>query len=200
MSALVPANDDSARVWAREYFAVLRTTRDPWIGIFWFDSKDNRRATIDLIKAVARQDVHRMLITIDEAEAGWDIAHEALRELIIENDECGGQLPVSLAAYRQKILRGFDPKIRSTQKAAQAFRNIAIAYCVETLISRFGLHPTGVHTSACAVTALAMKGKGGQILTHRAVEKLWRDYAPWAIGMPKLTAHLEEFTAKKPAA
>jgi hypothetical protein len=185
--------------WAQSFFAVLRTARDPWIGVRWLDVAGNRRAFVDIIKALAELHPLNMIATVAEAHAGWDIADEALREIFAEHVERRQEIPTSLAAYMQKVALGYRPKIASTQRSHRWLRNIAIAHAIDVLVSRYGLPARGYKGSACAVVAKAMRGQGGQILTAKAVEKVWKDYEPWIARFTKLRHHLQEFTEKKPA-
>lgn len=192
---LILNDNPDALAWAKRYFDTLRTTPDPVMGVYWLQKEGSRRVIIEMFKAWAKLSAHNMLQVIDAAAAGWDIPHEALRELIIEYDERHELKPHSLGTYNTKILRGFEPKLRSTQKANQALRNIAIAHAVRVLSEHFGLPPTGRKGSASAVVANAMKGKGGQILTHRAVEKVCEDFSFWADRFDFFNKRLQQLTA-----
>lgn len=196
--AIVPETHPAAEAWAREFFKTLRTTRDPVIGVHWLSKEGSRRALCDVLKALATHDPLQMIATVQEAEAGWDIADQALRELFAEYSERREPRPPSLEAYGTKaLLVPHKPKAH-TQKANTWLRNIAIAYAVETLASRFGMPPDGARGSASSIVALAMRGS--QILTRPRVEQLWKEYAPWLVRMRRFSAHLQAFTEKELAA
>lgn len=194
---LVPADNPEAVAWARQFFRTLRTERDPWIGVHWLSREGSRRAWCDVFKALASADPQNMIATVDLAEAGWDLADMALRELwaeMLERHQVAAA-PLSLQRYMQRdALRNRARFPSHTQKANSWLRYLAIAFAVETIIARWDLPPRGRKGSACAVVALTF-GSGAP--TAKGIERIWEDYAPWLGRMQKLSAHLQAFTEKE---
>lgn len=167
----------AAKEWATGLFERLRSNSSNEPG--WLSKEGGRRATIANLKIFAMTGAPQMAAIIQYADEGWGLADQALRELFAAFLELKQELPPPLADYMHNLaLHGTPPRTTGPQKADKWLRNLAVAYAVEELVERFGL-PTKGKGSACAIVGSAMKGSGGQILTTKAVERIWIDWSRW---------------------
>jgi hypothetical protein len=148
-----------------------------------FSKTGGREFVRQIMKCHAALGPVPMLTIINYARAGWDIADEAVRELIIDHLHRGQMLPPPLASYNMEMAAGFRPgRSRGRQKADQTLRDIAISAMVLALIERFQLRATGRGasggSSACAIVALALNKVAKIPIDYKAVETVWLKYAP----------------------
>ena len=116
------------------------------------------------------------------ARAGWTVADEALREIIVEHKEHDEKLLTSLRAYDIEITRtagrpsggGWDP-------SEMVLHDLAIASVVAEVRRVFGLPPTRSRASrrhrlsGCYIAARALEEEG-EAISESAVVKAWTRY------------------------
>jgi hypothetical protein len=177
---------DAALTFARECVAESHNMNDApydFLGeriTSWFDKHSSRRVVISAMKWIAMEHPLRMIDTVDLARSGWDLADEALRELIIEHIDRGEPLPTYLAAHNMDLVRGARPKPRGQKKADRYLRDVAVSALVLLVSERFNLPPTGRSTrwpSACRIVADALRD-AHVLLSHKAVEAIWLRFGP----------------------
>ena len=92
MTTQLPATyaEVAAVEYARDHLALFRDDRVEIAGmnLAWLDKGDNRYFAIQTMKAVALAGPEQLMTIVDYARQGWDLAHEALRELILRIREC----------------------------------------------------------------------------------------------------------------
>jgi hypothetical protein len=143
-----------------------------------------------IIKQYALMHPFNMDDIVKKAQAGWDEADLALRELIAEHVDRGKALPSILAAYNVQLLnpRGAPPaKPRGQKKASNIMRDIVITTLIMELIERFpasGLKPTRYQLgrkrqhSACSIVAIVLAEAGLYRKGEETIQKIWKHYAP----------------------
>jgi hypothetical protein len=185
MTGLEVISGETPFEYARRCVALFR---DEPIRLFGAEANmltkaDNRVVVREIIKADALSHPTRMMATVDDARAGWDLSDEALRELIIEFIDRGEPLPTYLASYNMDVARGFAPRVKGQQRADRIFRNLALAVIVLLLMEKFEIRPTGRGpvggTSACSIVARAWnKEMKVPALQYKAIETIWSEIGP----------------------
>lgn len=134
------------------------------------------------IKQWAQFHVLNMSEACSMARAGWDVADQAVRELIAEYTDRGDRLPTPLAAYNIEILSRLPPhRPKGQKKTAHVMQDIFIAVMVGELIGYHGLKPTrrqSSRPSACSVVAQALRERRVRAITEKNVERVWNRYWP----------------------
>lgn len=154
---------------AREYLDRLRSYLGPETG---------REFLRNTMRWLLRQSVTSRLHVISRARAGYEDADLVVRELCLEMESRGEQLPTELSAYRMDIMAAAGYKRRrGKKKVDNLFRDIVIVLLVEHLVSHFGLSATRnsatrKRPSACSVAGKAIGGLGINI-GEKAVEAIW---------------------------
>jgi hypothetical protein len=187
----LPATNVEAQAltYARERVASLRDNKlELRMGrISWFDKADSRRLVVQMLKAVALEDSMNMMTVCDCARNGWDVADQALRELIIEFENNRKDKPTALADYTMEITRaGIKPSRRRGPKGSNyILRDVAVSGVVFQVHLKFGLDPyrneASPRPSACSIVSKAMreeklKGPRGKPWTEYAVVAIWKKY------------------------
>ena len=183
MNAIQSAGKESeALQFGRDFLVALQSSEMPWMGreILPLTKSGSRTAAREVFKAGALSHPRHMMMVVEYARAGWDIADEALRELIIEFVDRGQQLPTYLASYQMDIAAGHAPKT-GNQRADRWTRNVAIAALVQEIVRKFGLRPTGRGVtrgrSACGLVSTAWNREVKRpALDYKAIERVWNDY------------------------
>jgi hypothetical protein len=173
-----------ALAFAREKVRFFRDNPVPFMGgpeFYWLDKADNRRPILQIIKTCALSHPTTMMEIADVARAGWSLAHDALRELILEFKQRHEELPTYLDAYNMEIVHndGRPRHVPGKRKADYFLRDIAILIVVGLVVDRFGFHPTRDtrgkgrrNLSACYVVSQAL-GEERLGLGEAAVAKVW---------------------------
>ena len=177
MSQIVNTSD--AVSYATEILRKMQTEDiDIMFGIKlrWLGDKQSRRFVIEMIKQFSRWRPENLMDAVDRARAGWGIADEALREMILEDINSGKTLPTYLAAYNMEIVSGRVSRRQGKQKADYVLRDAAILATIVLVMDRFHIPPysrDGKNPCACAVVAdaLANVHKG---IGYKAVAEIWR--------------------------
>jgi len=142
------------------------------LDVRFFEADDARRFVRQIVKQYALNRPGNMMKIADFARAGWDIADEALRDLILDFVQRGEPLPTYLAAYNMEVVRGGFRRRSGPKKADRLFRDIALMMVVENVGRRFGLRPTrnraSKRPSACSIVAQAMG------LSEEAIVAIWK--------------------------
>jgi len=181
VSDLIPVEERAlaaTREWVRHLstrFDLIAEDVSPW------SQHDNRRLVIELMKNLAISRPGAMLYVIDRARAGWDIADEALRQLIIDYIERGQPMPISFAAYTETLVHSPRRELRGKKKSDYVLRDLAISSLVWNLCDTFNLKPTGRSTrrrSACSIVAQALGEEAHINMSAKRVEAIWLVYAP----------------------
>jgi hypothetical protein len=171
-----------ALAFARADLACLREHRFSELGIDvrMFDEGDNRRYARQAIKVHALSHPLKMMDVADGARAGWRLAEEALRELIIEYLDRGEPMPTYLAAYNMELARGRRPHEPGPQKEDRFLRDVALVVAVERIAGKFQLKTTRSRSgkskrpSACSIDAQAAG------LGESSIVKLWQRFGELA--------------------
>jgi hypothetical protein len=155
--------------YARDHLALFRDEG-------WFDKDDSRYFAMQAMKTVALAGPEQMMTVVSYARQGWDLAHEALKELMLEFESAGQQKPTPLANYNMEIIGGFTPKhIPGAKKQDYFFRDIVIAITVFRVAKEFSLKYTrnryASRPCACSIVAKAMP-----MLSEEGVKAIWKKY------------------------
>ena len=125
---------------------------------------------------------HGLQNVIDNARAGDDDADKALRDLYAAAKHERIPVPPALEVYTDEfVLRGGRKRKRGRRAAKNAFADVVLAICVQTLLNKFpGLPPTRRESanherSACDFIALAVSQRRwtGRKLNYKRIEGLW---------------------------
>lgn len=183
MNAQLPTTfvEAAALEFAREEIEWFRANKLQLLGIDvgYFDDADARHFGREMVKRYALSHTRCMMNVVDYAKAGWDVADDALRELILEFHDRREELPTYLGAYAMDIVaRGSAPRhISGPKKANHFFRDIAIAVIVAKMakqFKQFGLKPTrnavSSRPSICSIFATAAALPMGE----PGVNAIWR--------------------------
>ena len=149
------------------------------LGIFgveflWMDKAENQRFAIHMVKQYASAHPLNTMAIADAARAGWDVAEEALRELIAEYLDRGEQMPTYLQAFTMEIVRNRPDRIPGPKRSAEFFRNVVIATVVGKVCGRFGIKPTRRsrrRASGCSIIAALP-----DMPVESAVEAIWKKF------------------------
>jgi hypothetical protein len=175
--------DVAAEEFVREEIAWFRANKLPVLGIdvACFDDASARNFALQVLKNYALSHPVCMMNVVDDAKDGWDLADEALRELILEFNDRGELPPTYLSAFAMDIVaRGLTPKhIPGPKKTDKFFRDIVTAVIIGKAAKQFRLRPTrsGKRAqSACSVVAREMG------MAEETVVTIWKKY-----GRPNFT-------------
>lgn len=144
------------------------------IDVRMLDEGDNRAFARHTMKGHALAHPLNMMKIVDYAWAGWDLADEALRELIIEFEYRSETKPPPLANYAMEIARGSLRRPPGPKKSDHFLRDIALMMVVESVGQKFRLKPTRSRTSkrpsACSIVAKTFG------LSEAAIVALWQRF------------------------
>jgi hypothetical protein len=185
-----------ALAYARESITRISEGKIELMGIAlsWRDPADGRRLAKEFLKRRATDPLG--LKDVKElALAGWDLADEALRELIVEHEHYGREKPTGLKEYTIEITdpRRIRHKPRGRKKTDNYLRNIAITFLVGDVCWKFGLTPARQTESrhnprrpnGCTIVAQAL-GSAGIPIGEAAVATIWQKMG--RIAFPNLGA------------
>jgi hypothetical protein len=181
MNKLPVQAEDPAVTFARAEIVFHRNNKMP-IGdmeVSFLDKAARRKVAVNEIKRSAMLNALNMMITVQEARAGWDLAREALEDILLEYDNRGLQPETYLAAYRMDLVKSLlPPQLGGKKKHDKFFRNIVIVVTVKKVMEQFNLNPTRTSTSprrsACSVVADALQ-KEGHAMGEGRVVRVWEE-------------------------
>jgi hypothetical protein len=161
--------ETAAVEYARDHLALFRDDG-------WFDKDDSRYFAMQAMKTVALAGPEQMMTVVSYARQGWDLAHEALKELILDFETVREQKPVPLANYAMEMVAGFIPKfVPGAKKQDYFFRDIAICVTVFRVARKFGLKFTrnryAPRPCACSIVAQAIP-----LLGEEGVKTIWKTH------------------------
>jgi len=175
----------AALAYACERVRMVRDEEMVFFGLplHWFDKLDNRRFARERLKGAAK-DPQGMIDLANLARAGWDLAHEALCELIQEYGHRAESMPIPLQAYNMEIV---DPRrdyhrLRGKKKSDRILRDIAITAIVGDVCWKFSLPPTRQRASkrdrpcGCKIVAQALRNEKVCMIGEDAVVAVWTKY------------------------
>jgi hypothetical protein len=183
-ATLLEAEARLAAQYAREYLERCRAEDwlDIGISVIHPDAGHIHLRQILKFLAMSPIDPFKIYEIIDWARAGWEDADIAMRELGVELDNRGEQVPVALRAYRNELLSPYRqtwPRAHGAQKATYILQDIAITVLIERLIihfptlALFGRSPR--KASICGIVAgVFTEAKLGRSLTGDGVRKIWK--------------------------
>lgn len=181
MKLQLPATvETSAMDFARQGIAYYSENRVPLPDrpIHVFDPAESRRWAIDHVKHLAADPLWLEVVAY-HAREGWDIAQEAMRELLIEYKQRHQTLPATLVGYDISLTAGTIRRPRPGPKRADKFwRDCALCVIVARVVQKFGLTPTrnssrtSPRPTACAIVATAA------FMEEGTVEKVWQECDP----------------------
>ena len=116
-----------------------RFDNDPPIS--WFRRENNRAWVKARLKADALNP-QRASYVCGLARAGWTVADEVLREIIVEHKERDEKLLTSLRAYDIEITQSTGRPRRGGWTTEVILRDLAIVCVVADICHAFDLHPT----------------------------------------------------------
>jgi hypothetical protein len=130
-------------------------------------------------------DPHQAERLCNLARAGWGLADEVVREVIVERRQRRQPLLASLEAYEIGAIQGdgyFQSRRGGREKGNDILRDRAIVGLVWEVCQTYGLNPTrnpaSKRPSGCSIAAKALEAEGesGNI-TEAAVAKIWSTYS-----------------------
>lgn len=134
-----------ALAYARNCVRIVRDEKINAFGVeaFFFQKLDNRRLGVEVLKFMAKWP-QGMIDLANFGRARWDLADQALRELILEYGHRNEPMPIPLHAYNLEIT---DPRYvlrrqPGKKKADYLLRDIAIVAIVVEVCWKFGLKLT----------------------------------------------------------
>jgi len=143
----------------------------------WLNREDDRRWFKHLLKTVAMDPNHTSYICNLAREDGWGLADEALRELFVEREQRGQDLPMAVRQYCVEIVQTAGrPRRGGWDKSF--LRNIAICSVIDGVCEEFSLQPTRSRTSwreglsGCRIVAKALAAEG-LAMSEAAVVTIW---------------------------
>lgn len=186
MTNLPATLDDEAEMFAfaREWIARFREGNFMDLGLA------GHAFVRHLIKQIALMHQFNMDEIVKAANAGWDEADIALRELISEYAQRHEPPPAALAAY---LISYSNPnyvrptRSRGQKKASNIVRDIVFVTLIVELIERFPaseLKPTRFQLgrkrqhSACSIVASVLAEAGLYRKGEEAIQKIWKRYSP----------------------
>jgi hypothetical protein len=116
---------------------------------------------------------------VEFARAGWTLAYEALRELILEYLDRREPLPTYLAAFAMAVAAGDRfRRMPARRKSDNIMRDLIITFVVRFVSERFALRPTrnpAAHRrpSACSIVTDALRLEGVLAIAESGVNKIW---------------------------
>ncbi len=181
MTSISISRHAEAVTYARDLFERARVDEvDALFGIKvnWLEKAGNRRFAIEMIKRFMQSRTENLMAVVDVARAGWGIADEALREVILDHLNRGEQMPAYLAAYSMEVVGKRTPRQRGKQKADYLLRDLTMLVAIILVAEEFDLKPTsrdGRNSCACSVVADA-SSKAGRTMGYKNVAEIWRKY------------------------
>jgi hypothetical protein len=146
----------------------------PWS---WFGRENSRVWVKARLKALA-VNPQRASYVCGLARAGWTVADEALREIIVEYKEHDEKLFTSLRDYDIEITQSAGRPSRGGWTAEAVLRDLAIAMVVADACHAYDLHPTRSRgpkrhgLSGCAIAAAALYQENVAV-SEPAVVRVW---------------------------
>jgi hypothetical protein len=150
-----------------------------------FGSEAGRLGSLCMLKDFALSHPFNLSSLMYDARQGWQLAHEAISELIAERLARGEELGPQLASYEIDHLNpALPPRQRGPAKHTHIARNIIIVAMISAVSERCGLRPVRSRQSrapvrrpsASAVVAQAMTAEGVPSMGERQVEKIWERF------------------------
>ena len=176
-------NEAEALAFARHKIALLRDGKIAFWGIEygrWFEKNESHRISRQMFKAWAMESPINRMNAVEFARAGWTLADEALRELILEYRDRGEPLPSTyLAAFDMEIIAGKRfRRMPARRKSDNVMRDIAITFIVHFVAERFALDPARNREarrrpSACSIVTDALRLEGVLAIAESGVNKIW---------------------------
>jgi hypothetical protein len=147
----------------------------PWS---WF-GRENGRAWVKARFKADALNPQKASYVCRLARAGWTVAAEAFREIIVEHKERDEKLLTSLRAYDIEITRTSGrPRQGGWDPSEMVLHDLAIAMVVAEGRRAFGLPPTRSRASrrhrlsGCYIAARALEEEG-EAISESAVVKAW---------------------------
>ncbi|WP_143273373.1 hypothetical protein [Bradyrhizobium canariense] len=182
-----------ALAYAREFVRMIRDQQITFWGqpLHWFARADNRQFARERMKGAASTP-QGMMDLCNLARTGWGLADEAARELIIDYQHRGEDMPPTLVAYNMEIV---DPRrvwrqLSAPKKEDRFLRDLAITGIVGDVCRKFSLKPMRQRTSkrdrpsGRAIVAEALQAEH-MALGESAVVDVWRRYGRIAFPNPQ---------------
>lgn len=150
--------------------------------LHFMEKEDSRRFARELMKRLAANNSAYMMHVAECARAGYRLADEALRELILDYVNREEKLPTALASYSMVITGGAVPNKRpAPERSDKVLRDIAITTMVLLISEKFAIKPTRnlatSKPSACSIVAAALEGEL-MAMSEANVVAIWRRYSP----------------------
>jgi hypothetical protein len=124
----------------------------------WFEKDESHRISRQMFKAWAMESPINMMNAVEFARAGWGLAGEALRDLLLEYKNRGDRPPTYLAAFDMEITAGDRMRrMPARRKSDNVTRDIVIAFVVFFVSERFALRPTRNRASQSAVGKMSLQ-------------------------------------------
>jgi hypothetical protein len=152
----------------------------------WFDRDESHRASKAQFKSWALENAINMKSAVEFARAGWRIADESLRELLLEYKNRREHPPTLLAGFDMEIV---DPRgMPARRRSDNVMRDIVVAFVVRSVADRFNLRPTRNpaarrRPSACSIVTEALGLEGVVHLAESRVNDIWKAYGEAVSGM-----------------
>nr|WP_224741164.1 hypothetical protein [Bradyrhizobium sp. 2S1]MCK7667573.1 hypothetical protein [Bradyrhizobium sp. 2S1] len=172
----------NALAYARESVRTVREERVSFCGmqLSWFEKSESQRFARERMKEMACSELG-MMDLCNLARAGWGLADEAARELILRYKHRKEDMPPTLEAYNMEIVdpRRAYQRLPSKKKADNVLRDLAVTAIIGDVCAKFRLKPTRQRDSkqdrpsGCSIVALALQEEQLGI-GESAVVEIWR--------------------------
>jgi len=180
-----PTHVAEALAHARQRLEELR--HKPWsAGLSILHPDAGELFARQVIKVRAMSGAMGMKLVIDLARAGWDEAHAALSELVVELKHHRLALPPALHQYATDALFRHPHRSRGRRKSKNVLQDVMFASLMDELVQKFGLHPTrradALRDSAGDVLVIAVKEASTWLkrsFNYKAAERLWVQWGAW---------------------
>jgi hypothetical protein len=149
----------------------------------WFEKNESHRISRQMFKAWAMESPINRMNAVEFARAGWALADEALRELILEYLDRREPLPTYLAAFAMEVAAGVRfRRMPARRKSDNVLRDIIITFIVCFVSERFALRPTRnreAHRrpSACSIVTDALRLEGVLVIAESGINKIWERHS-----------------------
>ena len=164
--------------------------REDWmnLGISMVNPEAGHIQVRQILKCLALSpaDPFKVYEIIDWARAGWEDADLAMRELVVELDNRGQEVPLALKAYRNELMNPYrqqHPRAHGAQRATHFLQDIVIATFAGKLHAEFPAIPfygrSPRKASICGIVAKVFTAaKLGRSFESQGVWKVCKRLSP----------------------
>jgi hypothetical protein len=167
--------------FARKHIAFVRSGKLKLFGVAsgaWFEMGESQRACRLMLRELMLRDVTILIDAVTFARAGYEMFEECLRELILEFQNRGEEMPVYLAAFAMELTRGIQYSRKAGRhRSDNTVRDIIIGMIVGRVAIQFNLRPkrnfaSRRRASASSIVAAALELEG-MAMSEANVRRMW---------------------------